>query len=273
MPIGIRRVLNSDEENRIGIFGGTFNPIHIGHLIVAEHVRLVLGLTSVVFIPSSIPPHKKEFIDAKHRLNMANLACVDNPSFQVSDIELKRDGLSYTLDTMKQIVKEYEERRSFLQRQRDVHFMRNFNLMIEPSNIARTEFFFILGSDSFLDIEAWNGFKELLEICNFAVFTRPDKFQTPMEVAREVQSLCRAWGLEYSSIVADPNAPNFKTLITATSSNDLSDVNIISGPRLDISSTGIRNMISSHIPVRHVIHHTVHDYIKTQHLYLGDNKK
>jgi nicotinate-nucleotide adenylyltransferase len=89
---------------RIGIYGGTFNPPHNGHLITAEAVREQLHLDTVLFIPSAKPPHKyrNSVAPAHHRLAMTQLAVADNPRFQVSDIELKRRGKSYTITTLKQ---------------------------------------------------------------------------------------------------------------------------------------------------------------------------
>ncbi len=88
-------------KKRIGLFGGTFNPIHLGHLRGAEEIREAFRLDEVIFIPSAIPPHKamEEIIDAKHRLEMVRLAIASNPYFSISDIELSRPGKSYSIDT------------------------------------------------------------------------------------------------------------------------------------------------------------------------------
>ncbi|MBI2265838.1 MAG: nicotinate-nicotinamide nucleotide adenylyltransferase [Armatimonadetes bacterium] len=88
----------------LGIFGGTFNPIHTAHLIIAEEARIRLGLEEVQFIPNRIPPHKREemgLASEEDRYLMAALATADNPSFFVSRIELDREGPSYTYDTLK----------------------------------------------------------------------------------------------------------------------------------------------------------------------------
>ena len=87
---------------RLGIFGGTFDPIHNGHLIVAEHVRKELDLARVLFIPAGRPWFKAEqdLTDAKHRLEMVRLAITDNPNFEVSEMEILRDGPTYTIDTL-----------------------------------------------------------------------------------------------------------------------------------------------------------------------------
>ena len=87
---------------RLGIFGGTFDPIHNGHLIVAEHVREELVLARVLFIPAGRPWFKAEqdLTDAEHRLEMVRLATADNPNFEVSDVETHREGPTYTVDTL-----------------------------------------------------------------------------------------------------------------------------------------------------------------------------
>ncbi len=90
-----------------GLFGGSFNPVHIGHLRAAEEVMEILSLDKIVFIPSSIHPIKKDknIIEAKYRLRMLELATKDNKKFEVSDAEMKRPGPSYTIDTLKHFKK------------------------------------------------------------------------------------------------------------------------------------------------------------------------
>ena len=88
---------------RLGVFGGTFDPIHIGHLIVAEMARQECSLDKVLFIPAKIPPHKNDnhISPANYRFEMTRLAILENPYFDVSDLELKREGISYTVDSIK----------------------------------------------------------------------------------------------------------------------------------------------------------------------------
>jgi nicotinate-nucleotide adenylyltransferase len=131
----------------MGLFGGTFNPIHMGHLRGAEEIRESFGLTEVVFIPAAIPPHKKMkgMIDASHRLEMAQLATSTNPYFSISDIELKRSGKSYSIDTIR-------------------YFRR----------IHQGSLFFILGEDAFFEIETWKEFRTLFSLCHFIVMARPE---------------------------------------------------------------------------------------------------
>ncbi len=133
---------------KIGIMGGTFDPIHLGHLATAEAVRENFSLDEILFIPAARPPHKlgKKVSDEKHRLAMTILATQSNKFFRVSDMELKRTGLSYTLDTMNELQK-------------------NFG--------ASAELFFIIGADSLADLNKWHAAKELVEKCHFIATTRP----------------------------------------------------------------------------------------------------
>jgi nicotinate-nucleotide adenylyltransferase len=128
------------------LFGGTFNPIHWGHLRGAEEIREAFSLSEVVFIPAAIPPHKMagEVIEARHRLEMVRLATATNPHFSTTDIELLRSGKSYSIDT----IRYFQERCS------------------DP-------LFFILGGDAFVEIETWKEFQNLFSLCNFVVMTRP----------------------------------------------------------------------------------------------------
>jgi nicotinate-nucleotide adenylyltransferase len=138
-------------KKRIGLFGGTFNPIHWGHLRGAEEIREAFRLHQIIFIPAAIPPHKvaDEIIEAKHRLEMVRLATSTNPFFSTTDIELSRPDKSYSIDTI----------RYFRQRHQEV-------------------FFFILGRDAFVEIESWKEFQHLFSLCNFIVMTRPGSQKT-----------------------------------------------------------------------------------------------
>ena len=96
---------------KVAIFGGSFNPIHIGHLITAQYVREICGLDTIIFIPCYISPHKTDFkpVDGDLRLEMVKLAIAHNPHFGVSDYELKKGGVSYTIDTVRHLKKKYDK--------------------------------------------------------------------------------------------------------------------------------------------------------------------
>jgi len=133
---------------RIGIMGGTFNPIHYGHLVSASEVCNKFKLDKVIFIPSALNPLKNasNLAEARHRLKMIKLAIASNPLFEASDAEIKRGGVSYTIDTIKAFVKKYGK---------DVNI------------------YFIIGADAFLEINSWASPDALLKMCKFIVTTRP----------------------------------------------------------------------------------------------------
>jgi len=114
----------------LGIFGGSFNPIHVGHLILAEYIREEFKLRKIIFIPTGNPPHKNvsDLEKACFRFDMVKIAVGNNPFFEVSDIEIKREGISYTSDTLKEIRGKYPDE----------------------------ELFFICGSDSLVQLSSWH---------------------------------------------------------------------------------------------------------------------
>ena len=130
----------------IGIMGGTFNPIHIGHLIAAEEVSDKMNLDKVIFIPAGNPPHKEgKFIaEAKQRLEMVKLATKENPKFSVSDIEINRDGKTFTYDTLVELHNIYYE----------------------------TKIYFIIGYDTLKEIDTWKRINEVCKLCSFIVVNR-----------------------------------------------------------------------------------------------------
>ena len=138
-------------EKRIGLFGGTFNPIHLGHLRGAEEIREAFGLQEVIFIPAALPPHKMtgKIIQARHRLEMVKRATRKNSLFSASDVELKRRGKSYSIDTIRYFREKFED-----------------------------SLYFILGRDAFMEIETWKDFRNLFSLCNFIVMVRPGFIKT-----------------------------------------------------------------------------------------------
>ena len=135
-------------RRRIGLLGGTFNPIHLGHLALAEEARERLRLDEVRFIPSAHPPlkHDPGLAPAKDRLQMVRLAIAGHPAFRVSDMEIRRGGISYTMDTLRQVRDRYG---------------------------ARAKLFFIVGSDACRQLRDWRGFPAFLRLCQFVIATRP----------------------------------------------------------------------------------------------------
>ncbi|MGB9877602.1 MAG: nicotinate-nucleotide adenylyltransferase [bacterium] len=132
---------------KIGIMGGTFDPIHIGHLVAAEEARAVFRLDKVIFVPNYQPPHKPgvPVTNPEHRYAMVLLSIYTNPYFEVSRIEIERGGPSYAIDTVKEFRKLYPE----------------------------AEIYFITGADAIAEILSWKQGKEILKLCKFIAVTRP----------------------------------------------------------------------------------------------------
>lgn len=133
--------------NSLAIMGGTFDPIHYGHLVVAEQVRHSFKCSKVLFVPAGRPPHKDErsISDVADRLAMTRLAVASNPYFEVSTIEIERPGPSYAIDTVREVKELYQ-----------------------PKNL-----YFITGADAVLEILTWKDVEKLLSLCNFVAVTRP----------------------------------------------------------------------------------------------------
>jgi nicotinate-nucleotide adenylyltransferase len=139
----------ADKSKRIGISGGTFDPIHYGHLIVAEILREKFQLERIIFIPTGLPPHKNlaEVTSAEHRYDMVKGAIVTNPAFEVSRIEIERRGITYTIDTLTALRGIYG---------------------------ADTQLFYIIGADVVRDITTWKNFEEVFRMCDFIAVLRPE---------------------------------------------------------------------------------------------------
>jgi len=132
-----------------GLFGGTFDPIHIGHLRCAEEMIEIFDLNRIIFVPASRPPHKitASITPFYHREQMIRLAIEGNPAFSFSDVENRRTGTSYSVETVEYLLDKYR--------------------------LENLELYFILGQDAFHAIRTWKDWERLLLLCHFAVMTRP----------------------------------------------------------------------------------------------------
>jgi len=137
---------------RTGVFGGTFDPVHIGHLVVADRVRQEWALDRVLFVPSAIPPHKveDEISPGLHRLEMLRIALSGNKAFELSDIEIRRGGVSYTIDTL-----------------RELHTR-------EPDD----QWFLLVGADNIREFHLWREPYKIAEMATILVLTRPGYIPT-----------------------------------------------------------------------------------------------
>ena len=131
-----------------GLLGGTFDPIHIGHLRCAEEILEIFALNRIIFVPASRPPHKIEadITSFYHREQMVRLAIEGNPSFSFADVENQREGKSYSVRTIEYFLDKY---------------------------LKQLELYFIVGQDAFHAIQTWKEWEKLLLLCNFVVMTRP----------------------------------------------------------------------------------------------------
>ena len=134
-------------KRRIGILGGTFNPIHLGHLLIAQDALERANLERVLFIPSAAPPHKPLAgnVSAAHRLRMLKLALASDDRMAVDTLEIRRGGKSYSVDTLSEL------------RRRQ----------------PRAEFHFIIGADSLAELHLWKDARQLVKLCRFIAVTRP----------------------------------------------------------------------------------------------------
>ena len=132
---------------KICLFGGTFDPPHIGHLLIAQTVYEAENFDKILFIPAYAPPHKNNVTPMKHRIEMVKIAISDNPNFEYSDVDIVRKGISYTIDSIVDIKRKYE--------------------------LTNDEIYYLIGSDSLIDFKNWKDSKEILDECIVIVAIRP----------------------------------------------------------------------------------------------------
>jgi nicotinate-nucleotide adenylyltransferase len=149
---------------RIGILGGTFDPPHIGHLVIAEEARVKLALAKVYFVPARQPPHKmgEPVSPLQDRVAMLRLALDTSPFFVLSLVEANRPGPSYTVDTIRQLHKEFP---------------------------PATELFFIMGMDSLAELPTWHKPSDLIEMCHLAVLRRPGYSADMEELEKKIPGI------------------------------------------------------------------------------------
>lgn len=160
---------------QIGLYGGSFDPIHNAHLIIAQFIKEELDLDKIVFIPSASPPHKKVFSKAQDRLEMVRLSIQDNPNFECSEVEIHKQQICYSIDTIQQLKQEL--------------------------NASKERLFWIIGSDNFVDFDKWKHAEKILEMCNLVVFprNREDFDQAPGKFRRKARYIKGAPLIEISS--------------------------------------------------------------------------
>jgi len=204
-----------------GLFGGTFDPVHLGHLRCAEEILDLFRLDRIIFIPTRIQPLKtdRDISPFHHREQMLRLAIEGNPAFSISDIENRRGGRSYSIETIR-------------------YFLDN-----SPGD---TDLYFILGQDAFHEIHLWKEWKDLVRLCNFVVMTRP---------GHETKNLGGVFPPAIASLFQyDSAADSFK-------GPDGNSIFFRRLTLLDISSTDIRNRIKANLSIRYLVPDSVRDYV------------
>lgn len=173
---------------RTALFGGSFNPIHLGHLLLADDVRERLALDRVIFMPLGVPPHKPAGVlaSAADRYAMVQLAIADNPAFEVSDLEMRRAGPSYTVDTL------------------------------EALQVPASELFLIIGSETFLDLLSWREPRRIARLCRIVVVPRTGSTFDPASAA--AHKVVREIGAESIGRVGDDAVPERGILIVHATS-------------------------------------------------------
>jgi nicotinate-nucleotide adenylyltransferase len=215
---------------RIGIFGGTFNPIHYGHLRAAEEVREKGNLDKILFVPAGNPPLKTEDIaDAVHRYEMVRLAIADNRFFELSDIECRSAGKSYTVNTIEELKRMH----------------------------SGSDFFFILGIDAFLDLPNWRQPEMLAAFTNFIIISRPDFRFAGLDESPYLE--IKGGDLkDMDDSVAEVHLTKLKSE---------RDAILLKLTNMDISSTDIRRLIKRGKSIKYLLPPGVQFYIITNGLY------
>jgi len=224
-------VLTPEKKRKIGLLGGTFDPVHNGHLAVADHVLQTIGLDAVWFIPAAIPPHKEGHADGRaitdfgHRLQMLRLAIVGEKQFSVSDIEAKRNSPSYSIDTVK--------------------------ILLEHTG-SQSELFFIVGADAFLEIDTWKSYIELPTLACFVIISRPT--YSPAKVGEVIKR-------NYPHYTCDPATGIW------TSPAGKGAFIVSSMAPVPVSSTEIRQKVKDGKDIAGLVPSAIADYIAREGLY------
>ena len=218
----------------IGLFGGTFNPIHLGHVQVVQEVKKGFGLDEIFIIPSALPPHKERdgLVGAGDRIEMIRLAFSNHPDFAVSDVELKRSGPSYTIDTVR-------------------HFK---SILAED-----TELYLIVGLDAFLEIDTWKSYKDLFLMIPFIVMSR--------STAGEDGTVFGWKPFEDYLKSRISEGYNISTSQSSYIHEEKRPVFVFDVTPVDISSTKIRKLVKRKSTIKSLVPGLVEDFIKTKGLY------
>jgi nicotinate-nucleotide adenylyltransferase len=211
-----------------GLFGGTFDPIHIGHLRCAEEMIEIFDLNRMIFVPASRPPHKLNgtITPFYHREQMIRLAIEGNPAFTFSDVEDRRAGISYSVETVEYILDKY--------------------------SLENLDLYLILGQDAFHAIRTWKDWERLLLLCHFAVMTRPGYVNQGLEAILTPEFASR--------FVYDEDAQGFRGPTGRL-------VSFREVTFLDIASSNIRKRAKEGKTINYLVPEAVRHYIVKNSLY------
>lgn len=223
---------------RIGLFGGTFNPVHRCHLEAATQTQRRLRLDRILFIPSADPPHKfsMSLAPARQRLEMVRMAIKDMPAFQVSDVEMRRPSKSYSIETVHELQKEFG---------------------------PEAELFFIIGLDAFLELHTWKQASDLLRACHFVVLARPGSTFSSLLKMSLLPPMDRAPLLALDTqraLQVDVPLPGGMSLI------------LLWIPPCYVSASDIRYRITHQLSLSNLLPASVESYILETHLYQQEEK-
>jgi nicotinate-nucleotide adenylyltransferase len=218
--------------SRIGLLGGTFNPVHNGHLAIARQTREALQLDCVVLIPTGDPPHKplEHLAPAKNRYEMVRLAIGSDPSLSISDVDVRRSGKSYSIDTVRLLQQQYG---------------------------AETALYFLIGLDAFLELPTWRDPETLLTLCSFVVLSRPGLSFQALSALQLIPRIPQA------SLV-DLDAGRSVRLDVALGQQSLICLRL---PPSDVSASDIRAKIAQGVPTANLLPPAVESYILQHHIY------
>ncbi len=225
-----------EDLDRLGVFGGTFNPIHLGHLVVAEEVRERFSLDRILFVPSYIPPHKSvDVAPARDRLAMVRLAIQDNPYFGLSDVEVRRGTKSYTVDTLRDMAER-----------------------------VSAELYFLIGSEAFFHLHTWKEPPELLKYARFIVMKRAGREVTVEELEDYLEEFHRRFPqveFYYHGKLGDVQ------IFTVHVDGFDSRIYLTPVVNIGISSTGIRKRVSKGKSIKYRVPREVEKFIGESGLY------
>jgi nicotinate-nucleotide adenylyltransferase len=227
------QLMGKENKKRVGILGGSFDPVHNGHTSLATQVRERFHLDRILFIPAYISPHKqdKKPMSPSHRLSMLRLATASQPFFLISETELIRKEVSFTIDTLTVLFDEQPE----------------------------TDFYLIMGMDAFEGIKTWKAVQQLFESCHIIVASRPGYSMKRIE--ETLKSIFPDSPAPYLPATQDGNVLTFCHREKKTS------LNFFNLLPIDVSSSQIRERIATHQEVKNMLPPEVENYIMQNQLY------